>query len=1665
MVETLLGRRASWLVVFIGLLLSANALTAEPVPGPQAIYFQDAITATRGMDPQEAQRIKKGIFDQYKVIDLEKSGLAHIQSWLEELNARLTQSVEQLGDEFPIYRISVLATDEPTAFIYKYRPAAQKYYRGHVYISSMMLSDMMRTLGTDAQRIEPAQLKTLLKGIQGVMAHEFAHPKQDELVKWDWRASQGFSRSSHGQADEMSTDLMSMRILRQAELEGESTLTGLQLVFGEKPETGNFVGRTVNALVSTHPEDGLRLNIIRAGLAKLRIDEGNPPVKPIAYSFEGLRGDLGRILELADLRQQIQAAAAAEGSDSVLIAALRLARVNITREITKFPPGDGLSELARHLAAIAEIQAENPRTTEAEARELASFTQFLFEKRLNDGLWTFNGSGSGDRDPFELSTSKARRLQRLYRRIPAYTSPTFKRWLDEASTDVFAFAIKGASGFEVIPAYLPKEYVESLYQAALGRVDTLPSEQKRRLLLQLWFGTLKGGLTVEFEEQVMDRILRETEAGGEMLTLFAGYAGQFVETLYDRAILLERIAGSQARHPDQAAIPLLRQYSELMRKVIADPEQFKGRFTGPYFLYLGSRTRSIPLDLISWDLAGDRKFLPFTRKYGSSSPAMAQYLADTFASPAWQGAIGDWLDQFKSGIEPRTPEQVAFLGQLFRNSGTPLTMSQKEQVLEPFMLAQRFPASALDRAPVEYLRYRVGLIRTLSADPQLAQKVAVRLYAELKAAGVPDPLEFLRAKCGAGFSFQKHMFKDNAREMVRYFEELRRRKLLSPAEYDAAIQREVFNAGREASERGFALTELKPDEAFALWRQERQRGVTGIAYLRKLREALSLQGMTPSGNSNRWAENKLDDALAAGVSTHPGYAKYLSQVQSGLASDFRALLGVGPQVKADNPEFLAAFKAKLPEAKEFIQLVFNMDGVRVPVERKPYVSYRDLDPLAEMFTRDLIPTGGLSTADYMDIWGELSAKRSSRFTDRFFEKHLYDNLRQLPPARRDASLQQILEYGQVRSERLKNELLRQLLEADVAKLAANAGALPDRSVYELVKRIGYYSGDTSRFRDDLVEDLAWRLELSEGQVLKFIEPMKGFNYQAIDPQTVNMLSAVNVLMGKLRVREKIDLIKYIQEPRGDLLTTVPTLGVNLAAVEAQLGSDKIKANEVVERLENFIWDANDSERLVLIEQIVGTRGHGLWYQGPEVREELYGLAGMVPGSTKRAVFDSYIRALPEYEHTITLSHLLAAKGSAESSELLRTLEMFQAPGLKFAQVASILGTFGPEESRNLAKAKNRALPPTKAEVYALLRKHYTSEQFASIKSVKRRLGSGSLKYVVLVEFKNGSRQAVYIRRPHLDETIQSTLELAESWMKYLRENPEFASAYDYDYYLTSLKEQLALEKQFVRELQLSEQMAQVYARVPKYKGWAFVPVRPSPGYTQGDQILHYAAIENAVEFDRLSPADKKIVSEYIEDTELTLLLDKGTFDADRHLGNYLIDPVKKLIYPVDMGQAYRLRPNGFLRPGDSYQLARIIYGISQPDAQKGSEMVVQSFLDIAVGKPNLSVAQRAKFASEVEQVLRRPGAFPEKVLAILAKLTENRVRIPMDYSLGIFKGLLIVTQEDYAKQLPPEFVQSRVARFVRKQMLLGTWYQLTGTIREWVGRFSCAGLLTRRTAP
>ncbi len=1651
------------------LATQATLYSASPRPYdfPERLVFKNFATASVGLHPKEVHDLQ-GCFDTMKVIDLEASGLREVDGWLCKLQERLTRGVETFGDFYPEYRVYFVLDETVNACVYKFREPAQKFYRGHVFINVGLLREMMKNAG-GTWSIE--EVEETIAGVQGVLAHEVAHPKEDELVRWETQASHDGFANFFNQMDEICADIIAQRVLKAADLSADNMLTGLKLVFGEKADLGERVQRSAEAVLSTHPENRVREGLNRASLVYLRMEEGKYEVKKIDYDAQRMRYELSCMV--GALESKFHAIRVKEQAKENGISAIVACMDEITLELKKMSENrrgsraDTYKKYVELVSVLNEVYVEGGSLSADDEKKLIEFLEYILtfgEANFSSGLWTRGGFGSSGENPFGYNPEHVRRAQKLYDKLALFKDGAVEKWLDGKLGEGFWRFVRSdyVGSFHLLTLILPRDMVRKVYERALSGNDLeeIPLKKQALFIMEMINGCiLMGGETDDLEIRLIDSIRTfykkgYGDGGAE------AYREAYLEALADLENVLylddekDEYIKDRFLLTDDRRRALVEAWGGLFKEMILRPDIVIKNKTllamvfNQYKTYF-SEAKPFFWTMINASLNPDDPPRDFVANNPVDSQKIFEFMMETFQSEPWQNTF---RGIFQSGNPHSGSVSVNYDSEwtavrLFSASrnGLAFTPQQNRAISEVIFSAAADASPDSKMFSGRIIGEVVALDRIPSMDSTALRHSVVRVASLVRQKTGKDLFEYLEGLLESRKIVVTKTFLGGYK-LVTVIEILRDNLLISEKRYHELIEQYVFHAFSGESNTRRALDNANRHAAYAVWKRFRSGKYPQgpVEFLEKIRDLYRFDAsLIPHQEERAMAD--------AGVSVDPSYSRYYATIADGLADDFVKIIGKG--------DAGVSFNANYDSIIRFLSLIFQPEGRPIEARFRKIVDYSRLEYVASKLM-PLVPAESLDLGRRFEIWSVMASSRTHNKLDDFFETHIYADLKAMPGERRREVYRYILDHALLRSERLTSELVSDVISPLLDELKQFAPDISDARLIPVIRLVANCLPQSSRFRDEVIENIAWELELNESLLYKYVEPMRSSNFRTIHPSAMNLLPPPSVTLEKISVKEKLQLIDYFKNPAKPLRTVLPWIDGFSEELNRQMERRGFNGVSFIDTLETFIRDAGDNERLVMNELIIGSRGTGLWYMSEEVREQLFEKAGMPKGSVERKLFDAYLGAIPKYEHSITLSYLITTYGQYAGSQLLRIMEMFDAPGIKFAQMSSVLGIFGPERSAELAEAKDRALPTTRTKVIELLKKNLPPEEFAKIRRIHRKLGSGSVKYVVLVEYVDGSREAVSIRRPFLEKRIESTLDILKEWARNLKAYPELVEDYDFDYYLESLRSQLADEIGFDREFQSAAEIAPLYSSARSHKGWSFEPLPPSKGRVHNENILQFRAVEDAVPFGELSAKDREAVGELILVTELDLMLHRNIFDADRHLGNYLFDPQRKKVYAIDIGQKYALQPNGLVSAGDSYNIARLIRGFTMRDTSLGANVLADVFLDIAEAVPSGGNELRYALVGRLSDALTKDADMRGRVFRALAALNNLRIRIPLRFSMGVIKGLTILLSEDYAKAVSPKFIEDRIRPFVEAQLVFGGRFALFGKASS-LARRSGSGIVPR----
>jgi predicted unusual protein kinase regulating ubiquinone biosynthesis (AarF/ABC1/UbiB family) len=644
-----------------------------------------------------------------------------------------------------------------------------------------------------------------------------------------------------------------------------------------------------------------------------------------------------------------------------------------------------------------------------------------------------------------------------------------------------------------------------------------------------------------------------------------------------------------------------------------------------------------------------------------------------------------------------------------------------------------------------------------------------------------------------------------------------------------------------------------------------------------------------------------------------------------------------------------------------------------------------------------------------------------------------------------------------------NELRQQLFQYEL-KSIENAFPKPDLS--NIMARLHHVFPDPSQEKNKILEEIAWKMKIDSKEALKKeIEPHKWIRTVGEKSKaSMPALSFIAELCPKLDSEKRMRTLIYIANPTPetkirfqDILDEQPELR-ELGNFVGNLGNDsgfsssyegKDPGYKVTNFMTSFIHQSSPMERLPVIDLLLTCTStaepNPLERQPKAIKVLMNELLGYSLKSTKGKILKAYLDSSSSDEHSSILAYLFSHSGEGDGG-LRSIFELFSSVGIKAGQLASIWNLFeDPMVREDLEKLKDQAQPLDKIEVLDLLHKNLYAEEFKKVRRVARLMGCASIKCVVELENKDGTHTVAAIRRPNAIPVARLNLSRAKAFLNELAKDSEFApTARLMESLLSSSARELSDELDFDHDMQQVSKAGTYFgtSKVPlkcargkrvklgvgdwKMEVPQYLPTIESPtaesnlvsvGTVPHSQELNenerrpqirIMEFANGVSFDRLpegtsehrllkEQAGKAIVVE-----ALSALLSVGFMNSDPHKGNFIVNPVEKVIYPIDFGQSIQLSvKEGEIAKDDRSHLIRFLLSIHSEHKNGilgyGMQMTDQK---------KLTASQKV----ELEKKLAAATTIQDAVQSfLLSGLTFERKYF------GVLKGLAILQKENYVK--------------------------------------------------
>jgi|GEM_PF-4325854 len=1479
---------------------------------------------------------------------------------LDAMFSRLSAAQQKLfpADAVSINHICVIDAPLDNAFVYPIQTPGVRRSSNMVFITTGLLKKMLG----DA----PAGLKDGLVRVAGVLSHELAHPLDD----MDRRGIQNsFGRQIGSQAREIRADSEGAMIAKEAGYPVASVYEGLKRLF-----TGQAAGSIGGSLVSTHPQNDLRLAMQRMLLTMDRYEKGThvpsyPEDSPAAILAELVGIDQGAaagrfvfprdLAEALDRLKELSGLSQSQLKRSDAYKILEFNRLVLSVDAMLAEKGADLSDEEFNLfTGITRILTQLPGPP-------------IMDR---EGMNRLFARGSYSEEFLSYPSHET-----FMKKVPAYNS---ERYLDWARANFLtrSYGDGYSTGMDLrgLARILPSERLFAAFadRLAAATITDMRAQHRSRLIYEQ---NLAEGKSIEFQARLAvffhQKILPQLSAE-ERLAFFIEGTGKNYSYVFPRRFSIQG---------QDYSLGILRQ---------------RGLFMGdPHLKSLQADYRAVLQSI--WDNRGYYGVLDLVLQYNATDwdslfaalgidpqagrSQLRQAVKQFCGTPDYATIVSDIqtsnlgvFGPIKIGDVKTKPEALgwlddtlgAFLDGSFNETlkGAPALRSAARKVF----------AGAYYQSRPEAFRRAYGSALAEALARQAGKPMA---FAELAAAhrAVMDALV-------GGSRFSVELGGTQAEAIDRS---------ALPAATKQALLRAVFLEGYNEAELVGGLSFDQPGAWLPL----------DAGSARTIARILIKNGLAPDtlGLFEQLLARE-DYRWAAKANNYISYALVVSRFKAELLGDLEKALSSA----APDPQKAAVLQ-------RFLEVVADpADGEYADARLLNTPELRDMKARAARLASGL----DIPFKSSLRLFQRLTGSGATPAADAFFQKRLEPAFDDKAAASAGLPLAAILESGRIEGSGLQLALTRRVLEPEVERLKSrpqDPGALN-----RLIETINAYVRQGSLKKDEYLESLAWSLGLSGRELGAFIEDEKSYNWRKGNPMLLRFGSALSAEIAKLSRRAREDFIAFLIEPEGRELPAPILKELQRSAYEEALASDdggsRVELRKNTDRaaylmkleIESALLGASPFERIPLFELLLSAGAQALQNDANFPHNVTRAFLRYEPGSTEETMLDSYLSVVPAHERTVSLAYLLSQAGENKSS-VKSIFEVFQTVGVKFGQLSSIWKLFGEEVAQETASLKNDARPMSKAEIEEAMRRELTPGEFSRIR-LKKVIGSASLKTVALVELEDGREAVMLLRRPHAAEQIENNLRLGQEFLRELDRRGMSEASAMFDAVLDAVRQQLAEELKLTKEAESILTAKRYFEGLnssmrAQLNGWRFEVPGLVAGFQVRDSIL-FMEKAGGTTYDKLTPQTRSQAGPLIVESSLRLLFREGWFDADRHTGNQLIDPEQKVIYPIDFGQAEAYSRKGFWQSDERYELAQFLRAFSEGDADR--VLSHGRSMSKAGGPADFSALRDA-----VRKTLAGEGSLSDRLIALVAAFTEQGVRLDGKFTFGAFKGLMTLYGESY----------------------------------------------------
>lgn len=329
------------------------------------------------------------------------------------------------------------------------------------------------------------------------------------------------------------------------------------------------------------------------------------------------------------------------------------------------------------------------------------------------------------------------------------------------------------------------------------------------------------------------------------------------------------------------------------------------------------------------------------------------------------------------------------------------------------------------------------------------------------------------------------------------------------------------------------------------------------------------------------------------------------------------------------------------------------------------------------------------------------------------------------------------------------------------------------------------------------------------------------------------------------------------------------------------------------------------------------------------------------------------------------------------------------------------------------------------DIDTILEAEFGNAYFNNFQNIdKQPIASASIAQVYKATLSDGQTVILKIKRPNIDEIIESDLMIIKDLAALLTKSFEFANALNLQQAVNAFEQSLLAELSLVKERENIERFAQ------NFKGNSTLLVPKVYPYLSNNNVICMDFIDGAkvtnMDFLKLHQINPEKLTEKILNLYLAQILEHGFYHADPHPGNIMVTSEGKIAF-IDMGAM------GTIYPADQAMLEDIIINVIFKNVPK----LIQILKKMAI---KFEIKDEQKLESDLKDILHHIDSsnldkLDIKILFEKFKgiLFENRIIMP-DYFVILARSLALI--ESVGRTLYPNMnVVKSVEPYIKKVLL------------------------------